>query len=231
MLITKYTPFSAHTGRDKRLNSSLKRKTLTVIAALFIATQSAQALTPVTFDFTSPDARRAGDDQPTFSMTVGDLTMTVSTSNAWAGHQNGFLFAGPGGLLVLDDHNDAFTISFNKEVTLASYVPHELQWGETLAGDESLSLSDGTSTKTQSFPTTGQNSTNWGNSNDFTDSFTLAANTNLTITSVNTNDQGLVSWASLTVNVVPEPASYALGLGLLALSAGIYRRRSSAQAQ
>ena len=229
MLISKYTPSSAHTGGNKRLNSPLKRKTLAVIAALFIATQSTQALTPVTFDFTTGDVAIAGDNQSDFTMTVGDLTMSLSTSSNWHTHTGTFLFpSGPPSLLVLDDHNDAFTISFNKEVTLASYVPRQILefWGETITGDESLTLSDGTTTQTQSL-------VSWipGQQNNFTNSFTLAANTNLTITNVNTDNLGHVSWASLTVNAVPEPASYALGLGLLALSAGIYRRRSSAQAQ
>ena len=187
---------------------------------------SASAITPVVFDFSTPEAWTAGNDKSSFTMTSGDLTITLGTTSNWLSHTGAFLLGGSGpldtnGLLIVDDDNDAFTIRFNKDVTLASYVPNFLNWkGAAPNNNESISLSDGTTTKTQSF-----SSQTWGQSHNFTDPFVLSANTDLTITCQNPGSEDLIVWSSLTVNAVPEPAVYALLLGTVAFGLGYYRRR------
>lgn len=173
-----------------------------------------------------------------FTDTASGLTMDMSTNDRWedGGDQDaaiGFVAnADPtkeGGILglgVLEETNDfTMTFRFNKRVRLESYTISGVR--TPFDGDERIRLSDGTSTTEESTIAVGDY--------NFTNRFEVAANTDLTLTSINptypdvvndptATDQHII-WRHFRVTVIPEPATYVLLFGGAALSLTILRKR------
>ena len=171
-----------------------------------------------------------------FTDDASGLTLNMSTNDRWEDGGNlqadvGF-FAnvdpqeGPVGLGVLEE-TDGFTMTFrfNKRIRLESYTISTVS--TPFDGDEQIRLSDGTSTTTESTNTVGDY--------HFTNRFEVAANTDLTLTSINPNypdvgndpdavDQHIL-WRYFRVTVIPEPETYALLFGGAALALAILRKR------
>ena len=147
----------------------------------------------------------------------GETTLTVSTTDIW-GHQGIVgINVDTDGLKVYKSSLSLF-FEFSKDVTLKSFF-HDYSYQ---INDHIIEFSLGNETKnleltsinysTEEFPAT-------------FDNWVIPANTALTLDNQvgSANDQ---QWTSLTVTVVPEPATYALllGCGVLGVSLLIRRR-------
>jgi hypothetical protein len=198
---------------------------LTGVAVTFSHGQSAL----VAFDLSSVTN---GATQYQFINSASGLTLDMSTQDRWqdsgnpqaavgfisnANSQQGFV-----GLGVLEE-TDGFTMTFrfNKRVRLESYTISSVQ--TPFDDDEFVRLSNGTSTTTESTKAVGDY--------NFTNRFEVAANTDLTLTSINPTypsatdvDQHII-WRYFRVTVIPEPETYALLLGGATLGLALLRRR------
>ena len=135
--------------------------------------------------------------------------------------QQGFV-----GMGVLEE-TDGFTMTFrfNKTIRLESYTISSIE--TPFEGDEFVQLSDGTQTTQEGNRAVGDY--------NFANRFEVAANTDLTLTSINPTypttpnvDQHII-WRYFRVTVIPEPGTYALLLGglvlTLALALAVKRRK------
>ena len=166
-----------------------------------------------------------------FTNSASGLTLNMSTNDRWedGGYPQaaiGFISNGTDaqqgfvGLGVLEETNGfTMTFRFNKQVRLESYTISSVE--TPFDGDERIRLSDGTSTT--------EESTNAVGDYNFTNRFEVAANTDLTLTSINPSypsvtDQHII-WRHFRVTVIPEPGTYGLFLGGVALTLLIKRRK------
>ena len=171
----------------------------------------------VTFDLTLVTANSYNY---TFTDSGSSLKMDLSTTDDWATFGTGFAkYTNNQGLEVFDGHNLSMTFVFDQDVRITGYEVGYYVAG--LSGDEAIIL-------TGSGHTSREEGTAklWPGTKTFENQFTLKAGDSLVLTSWNPTDGGASSaWKSLSVTVVPEPATYALLLGGLVLAGAILRRR------
>ncbi len=147
----------------------------------------------------------------------GETTLTVSTTDIWGNQGIAGIMADTDGLKVYKNSLSLF-FEFSKDVTLKSFF-HDYSYQ---IDDHIIEFSLGNETKnleltsnnysTEEFPAT-------------FDNWVIPANTSLKLTSLDNNVLASQQWASLTVTVVPEPATYALLLGCGVLGVRLLIRR------
>jgi hypothetical protein len=164
-----------------------------------------------------------------FTDSASGLVLNMSTNDRWEDGGDptatiGFVAnadpqQGDLGLGVLEETNGfTMTFRFNKTIRLVSYsVSAQL----ALDNDDKIRLSDGTNTTEESNTALGDH--------NFTNGFEVAANTDLTLTSINpaypTNGDQHMLWRYFRVAVIPEPGTYALILGGVSVGLVALRRR------
>ena len=190
-------------------NHSLQKHLIRLGAALALAVSAVHAQAQnatVTFDFSQLTKNVATD---TITGSDGTTTLTMTTSfGVLAPTSPSFV---PAELEVADGvDNDMITFTFSKAVTLQTYTTSTVSAAGDWEGDESFTLNNGVSTVTEPIPNNITNTTY-----DFTSKVNIANGNNLILTFLNPGAFTLdnINWSSMTVTVVPEPASYALLLG------------------
>ena len=167
-----------------------------------------------------------------FNDSASGLILDMSTNDRWkdggnpqeavgfttnSDAQQGFV-----GLGVLEETNGfTMTFRFNKTIRLESYTISSIE--TPFDGDEFVRLSDGTQTTQEGNRAVGDY--------NFANRFEVAANTDLTLTSINPTyptapnvDQHIL-WRHFRVTVIPEPGTYGLYLGGLVLALTVCRRK------
>jgi hypothetical protein len=154
---------------------------------------------------------------PTITKTVDGITLTLSNPSPSSTFR-----ADADGLAVLSQGNftniSSFQLSFSSAVQLLGY---NVGYIETLDGNESLTLTDGSSTSVENSPfTTG--------ARNFSNQFTVAANQPITVTGTGVDLNDIIQWSSLEVAAapvsVPEPSGL-IGLGVMGLGLLRFKRQ------
>lgn len=195
---------------------------LTVALCLFAHFAFAQALiaqnSTISFDLTQlPSGVHSG----TITASDGSTTLTVSARTNTDSAMN--LVTVPNGLRLFTTRNQFKIIfSFNVPVVLESYFIGDAS--RTFNGNESLTLRLNSTDYDENFPVDNRNLNN--QTLTFNNKLTIPADTSLELITINPNElMNTVYWKTLTVTIVPEPATYALYLAAFALVFVALRRR------
>jgi hypothetical protein len=186
----------------------MKTKTLLPILAATVSTLVATTSHATVFTFSGAD-----NGLSTITRTVDGITLSVSNPAP----SSTFFAFGTLGLGVLANGiitTTSFNLSFSSPVQLIGYNVGAVQ---ALDGDESLTLTAGSSTSVESSPfTTG--------ARNFSNQFTVAANQTISVVAAGADFIDLILWSSITANpasvpTTPEPSGLValgiIGLGLL----------------
>ena len=156
-------------------------------------------------------------------ITVNGLGMTVATTHDFFGATVGLSTNATGGLVVVDDEgiDKSLTISFNKDVSVHSFVIRHLN---TLSGANAkveVSWTGGSYTSTGYHLEIPELKTE-------TLANPVVLTAGQTLSFAGTTAMAALFLMDLNVSYVPEPSTYALGMGLLALGGvGVRRLRTS----
>lgn len=186
--------------------TSLSVATLGGAVFSFVGADIAQA---VTFTFDGGD-----DNLSTIVKTVDGITLTISNPSPDAT----FRADGDGlAVLSLGDSNgfamiDSLDLTFSSSVQLTSYT---IGYLEFLEGDETLTVSDGSSTSVENSPFS-------VGLRNFSNQFTVAAGQTISVIAAGSvgSDNDVIQWSAIEVAPVEEPTSVPESgsvLGLLAL--------------
>jgi hypothetical protein len=155
------------------------------------------------------DLRKLPSLSPTSTITAddGNTTLTVATNDVWGATGQAGIQTDPfDGLRIYRRETSSLTFSFSKSVTLQSYF---IDYVLSING-HSINFSFGSENDTLELLD------NNNTTNEFSSkikSWVIPKNTTITLTTVAHADYADQNWSSLTVAVVPEPASFAILLG------------------
>ena len=189
-------------------NHSSRKFVLAAITALALVASALQAQAQnatVTFNFKDLTKNVATD---TITGSDSSTTLNLTTNNGvLCPDSPSFVDAS---LSIFTRYNgDTVSFTFNQTVTLESFVNATV--GVTDADDNWSFRVGSENWVTETFPA----GMTFGVSYEFNNKLTVQAGSTLQIRTNNPNNAGTntIEWKSLTVTVVPEPASYALLLG------------------
>ena len=178
--------------------------TLALLSAVLVPIASVNAAT-LTFQLDGAEGN------PTFSETVGGVTLTLSNSNFGyltdaSSDGAGLFIANEGGTL----RQTSFDLKFDQSVTLVSYFISQVALSPS-PGTFTIGTASGLGT------TTGSHS--------FTGVFTTTPNVNATFNASINSHSGQFYLQSITVTTVPEPTEWAVIGAAACLGVGLALRR------
>lgn len=147
---------------------------------------------------------------------VSNLKMVLTTDSNW--HQFGGFDKSSEGLITFKEQNHTMSFTFTETVKIIGFEVAYYRAG--LSGDEAIVL-------TGSGQTSREEGTAklWPGTKTFSNQFILNAGDALVLSNYNPTDGGAISaWSSISVAIVPEPATYALLLGGLVFVVSLVRR-------
>jgi hypothetical protein len=208
------------------MKNSIKSSIVAAVIILFTANLAIAQGAPIRFDLKD----LAGVNDNVKSLTVDGVTLTASTNDDW-GVANGIGSPNPSlsinfGMLNLGAYSHNYTISFtfDRDVYLSSALAWNGGSGNSYA-DNALEFSHAGSQLATLSTDSSINGDVTHNFNNMVKNYRIAANTVLTFKHINPNELGNLGLKNLQVSLVPEPSTYALIFGVLAL-AGVYSRPS-----
>jgi hypothetical protein len=176
------------------ITKSLTSLSVATLSGAVVSLMGAEMAQAVTFTFGSGD-----NGLSTIVKTVDGITLTVSNNQT-----RGSFFADSDGISVLAGGNfvgtttTSFDLTFSSAVELTSYT---IGFILGLDGDESFTLSDGSSSSVENSPfTTGLR--------NFSNQFTVAAGQTVSFTgNFGLNDFDLIQWSAIEVTPVDDPVT------------------------